>query len=71
MALTLLLLAFLGSWSSQRAYAQSILPACQEELTRDYVFPSPRYDQDETMFWINVSESLLWRSQDNGQTWQL
>ena len=66
-----LLLSLLGPWGSQRTRAQTILPACQQELTRDYVFPSPRYDQDETMFWINVSESLLWRSQDNGQTWQL
>ena len=64
-----LLLVFLVLGNSQTAQAQTPLPACQQELGLDLVFPSPQYNEDDTIFWINQSENSLWRSQDNGETW--
>ena len=59
--------AILAAIPSAAVQAQMSLPECPDDLSGQSVFPSPRFEQDATLFW--VSRSSLWRSQNNGETW--
>lgn len=63
-----LLVALLSLLNVHNVAAQTVLPACSAEILVEHVRPSPRFDQDATIFWIH-RRSLL-RSRDFGQTWQ-
>ena len=62
-----LLLAALIGLNVRVANAQAVLPACSAEVGLDVVFPSPQFQQDSSLFWIN--QRTLFRSRDSGQTW--
>ena len=62
-----LLLAVLIGLNIRVANGQAMLPACSAEVGLDVVFPSPQFQQDSTLFWIN--QRTLFRSLDSGQTW--
>ncbi|MCB0256335.1 MAG: hypothetical protein KDI55_21660, partial [Anaerolineae bacterium] len=63
------LFVLLSLASVREASGQTQLPRCNEEVGGDLVFPSPNLVYDDTLFWIDMYENSLWRSQDNGETW--
>lgn len=72
LALTIATLLALNDVLALRAFeaeAQAALPSCPEEAGVEYIFPSPRFSQDTTLFWIDSFGNTLWRSQDGGRSW--
>lgn len=57
------------AFGASEAQTQATLPSCPEEAGVEYIFPSPSYDQDATLFWIDSFGNSLWRSQDGGRSW--
>ncbi len=62
-------LLLLSLASVRDANGQTLLPICNEDVASNLVTPSPSFADDGTLFWIDVFENSLWRSQDNGETW--
>lgn len=69
-ARTSLLLAFLSLGNASALDAQSNLPVCNGPGAVDFVFASPAFAEDNTLFWIDSFANTVWRSRDAGSTWQ-
>ncbi len=65
------LLALAGAGSAQAQPGPPVLPVCPRTDPFDLVFPSPFFDEDQTMFWVyrDLFRAGVLRSTDNGRTW--
>ena len=65
------LLALAGAGSAQAQQGPPFLPVCPETSSSYRLFPSPFFDEDQTMFWLyrDVGGAGVLRSTDNGRTW--
>jgi len=71
LALLVSLLALAGAGPAQAQPGPPVLPVCPETSSTYLLFPSPFFDEDQTMFWVyqDASRAGVLRSTDNGRTW--
>ena len=71
LALLVGLLALAGAGSAQAKQGPPVLPVCPETSSTYLLFPSPFFDEDQTLFWVyqDASRAGVLRSTDNGRTW--
>jgi hypothetical protein len=71
LALLVCLLALAGAGPAQAQQGPPVLPGCPETSSTYLLFPSPFFDEDQTMFWVyqDASRAGVVRSTDNGRTW--
>lgn len=46
------------------------LPACVAPAGFSTLIPSPSFEHDQTLFWLDMGADILWRSSDDGASWQ-
>ncbi len=71
LALLVCLLALAGAGAAKAQQGPPVLPVCPRTDTFDLVFPSPFFDEDQTLFWVYVDfrRTGVLRSTDNGHSW--
>jgi hypothetical protein len=71
LALLVSLLALAGAGPAQAQPEPPFLPVCPETSSTYRLFPSPFFDEDQTLFWVyqDASRAGVLRSTDNGRTW--
>jgi photosystem II stability/assembly factor-like uncharacterized protein len=72
LALLVCLLALAGAGAAQAQQGPPVLPVCPETRPSYRLFPSPFFDEDQTLFWVYVDpieRTGVLRSTDNGRTW--
>ena len=72
LALLVSLLALAGAGPAQAQPGPPSLPVCPETRPSYRLFPSPFFDEDQTLFWVYVDpvdRTGVLRSTDNGRTW--
>jgi hypothetical protein len=72
LALLVCLLALAGAGSAQAQPGPPVLPVCPETRPSYRLFPSPFFDEDQTLFWVYddpLNRTGVLRSSDNGRTW--
>jgi hypothetical protein len=71
LALLVSLLALTGAGPAQAQPGPPVLPVCPETRPSYRLFPSPFFDEDQTLFWVyrDLFRSGVLRSTDNGHSW--
>jgi hypothetical protein len=72
LALLVGLLALASAGPAQAQQGPPVLPVCPRTRAFDRLFPSPFFDEDQTLFWVYddlVDRTGVLRSTDDGRTW--